>query len=36
VTATAYECGYRSPSAFIEGFRTVLGTTPGRFFGAGH
>jgi AraC-like DNA-binding protein/mannose-6-phosphate isomerase-like protein (cupin superfamily) len=35
VTATAYECGYRSPSAFIEGFRTVLGTTPGRFFDVG-
>ena len=32
VTATAYECGYHSTSAFIETFRSALGTTPGRFF----
>jgi AraC-like DNA-binding protein len=32
VTATAYECGYHSTSAFIEAFRSVLGTTPGRFY----
>ena len=33
VTATAHQCGYHSTSAFIDAFRTVLGTTPGRFFG---
>ncbi len=32
VTTTAYECGYLSTSAFIEAFRSVLGTTPGRFY----
>lgn len=30
VTATAAACGFRSPSAFIEAFRTAFGTTPGR------
>ncbi len=32
VTTTAHACGYRSTSAFIESFVSVLGTTPGRFF----
>ena len=32
VTTTAFECGYHSTSAFIEAFRSVLGTTPGRFY----
>ncbi|WP_084700951.1 AraC family transcriptional regulator [Streptacidiphilus anmyonensis] len=30
VTATAAACGYATPSAFIEAFRTVFGTTPSR------
>ncbi|WP_236653375.1 helix-turn-helix transcriptional regulator [Streptacidiphilus melanogenes] len=28
VTATASACGYATPSAFIEAFRSVFGTTP--------
>lgn len=31
VTATALDCGYESPSAFIAAFRKHYGTTPGRF-----
>jgi AraC-like DNA-binding protein len=31
VTRVAVDCGFRSPSAFIEAFRTVFGTTPGRY-----
>ncbi|HEX5202434.1 AraC family transcriptional regulator [Paractinoplanes rhizophilus] len=27
----AADCGYRSPSAFIEAFRAAFGTTPGRY-----
>ena len=34
VTTTAHRCGYESTSAFIETFRLVLGTTPGKFFNA--
>jgi AraC-like DNA-binding protein len=30
VTRVAADCGYRSPSAFIEAFRAAYGTTPGR------
>lgn len=30
VTRVAADCGYRSPSAFIEAFRAAFGTTPGR------
>jgi AraC-like DNA-binding protein len=30
VTRVAADCGYRSPSAFIESFRLAFGTTPGR------
>lgn len=32
VTSAAHGCGYQSTSAFIESFRSVLGTTPGRHF----
>lgn len=32
VTTTAHRCGYQSTSAFIDTFRTALGTTPGKFF----
>jgi len=31
VTRVAADCGYRSPSAFIEAFRLSFGTTPGRY-----
>jgi AraC-like DNA-binding protein len=31
VTRVAVDCGYRSPSAFIEAFRLAFGTTPGRY-----
>jgi transcriptional regulator GlxA family with amidase domain len=31
VTRVATDCGYRSPSAFIESFRLAFGTTPGRY-----
>jgi AraC-like DNA-binding protein len=31
VTRVAMDCGFRSPSAFIEAFRTLFGTTPGRY-----
>lgn len=31
VTAVAMACGFSSPSAFVETFRTTLGTTPGRY-----
>ncbi len=31
VTRVAADCGYRSPSAFIEAFRAAFGTTPGRY-----
>jgi AraC-like DNA-binding protein len=31
VTRVAADCGYRSPSAFIESFRQAFGTTPGRY-----
>jgi AraC-like DNA-binding protein len=31
VTRVAADCGYRSPSAFIESFRLAFGTTPGRY-----
>ena len=31
VTRVAADCGYRSPSAFIEAFRAAYGTTPGRY-----
>jgi AraC-like DNA-binding protein len=30
VTRVAADCGYRTPSAFIEAFRLAFGTTPGR------
>ncbi len=30
VTETALACGYSSLSAFINAYRTLLGTTPGR------
>jgi AraC-like DNA-binding protein len=32
VTAVALEVGYESPSAFIASFKSVLGTTPGRYY----
>jgi AraC-like DNA-binding protein len=32
VTAIALEVGYESPSAFISAFKTMLGTTPGRYY----
>jgi len=32
VTATALDHGYATPSAFIQAFREVLGTTPARYF----
>lgn len=31
VTRVAVECGYATPSAFIEAFRTTFGTTPGAY-----
>ncbi|WIM99450.1 helix-turn-helix transcriptional regulator [Actinoplanes oblitus] len=31
VTRVAADCGFRSPSAFIEAFRALFGTTPGRY-----
>ncbi|MBW8485928.1 AraC family transcriptional regulator [Actinomadura parmotrematis] len=31
VTGTAAACGYATPSAFVQAFRTAFGTTPGRF-----
>ena len=31
VTAVAMSCGFSSPSAFIEAFRTTVGITPGRY-----
>lgn len=31
VTSTALRCGYRSTSAFIDSFRSTLGTTPGAY-----
>lgn len=31
VTSVALDCGYESPSAFIEMFRRTLGRTPGQF-----
>ncbi|WP_229830206.1 AraC family transcriptional regulator [Actinoplanes ianthinogenes] len=34
VTRVAVDCGFRSPSAFIEAFRALFGTTPGRYRGA--
>lgn len=30
VTSVAGDCGFRSPSAFIDAFRRAFGTTPGR------
>jgi AraC-like DNA-binding protein len=33
VTTTALACGWSNPSAFIEAFRNVFGTTPGKFYG---
>ncbi|WP_433129001.1 helix-turn-helix domain-containing protein [Micromonospora sp. CA-240977] len=30
-TQTAYACGWANPSSFIAAFRTVIGTTPGRY-----
>jgi AraC-like DNA-binding protein len=35
VTRVAADCGYRSPSAFIEAFRAAFGTTPGRYLSSG-
>lgn len=32
VKAVAEEAGYQTPSAFVAAFRTVFGTTPGRYF----
>lgn len=32
VSAAAYEAGYGSASAFVHAFRSVFGTTPGRYF----
>ena len=32
VTRVAYDVGYDSPSAFIEVFRKVMGSTPGKYF----
>lgn len=34
VTATAFACGYRHSSAFIEAFRHAYGTTPGSYLKA--
>ena len=31
VTTVAGDCGFRSPSAFIDAFRRAFGTTPGRY-----
>lgn len=31
VTRVAVDCGFRTPSAFIEAFRHHFGTTPGRY-----
>ncbi len=35
VTAVALDCGYQTPSAFIDAFRRAFGATPGRYFSAG-
>jgi transcriptional regulator GlxA family with amidase domain len=32
INSVALEVGYRSPSAFILMFRSILGTTPGQYF----
>jgi len=32
VTATAFEVGFETPSAFIAMFRSAMGTTPARYF----
>ena len=32
VTTIALDLGYAGPSAFIQAFRDVLGTTPARYF----
>lgn len=32
VTRVSHQCGYHSTSAFIQRFRSTLGTTPGRYF----
>lgn len=32
VTTVALDLGYASPSAFVHAFRTVLGTTPAKYF----
>jgi AraC-like DNA-binding protein len=32
VTSVALEVGYESPSAFVATFKSVLGTTPGRYY----
>lgn len=34
VTSIALEVGYESPSAFIATFKSMLGTTPGRYYRA--
>jgi AraC-like DNA-binding protein len=34
VTSIALEVGYESPSAFVATFKSVLGTTPGRYYRA--
>ena len=31
VTSVAMACGFSSPSAFIETFRSAVGSTPGRY-----
>jgi AraC-like DNA-binding protein len=36
VTSVALDAGYESPSAFIEMFRRVMGTTPGQYMGTRH
>ncbi len=33
VTRVAYDVGFDSPSAFIQAFRAITGTTPGRYMG---
>ena len=32
VKNAAIEAGYQSPSAFVAAFRSIFGTTPGRYF----
>jgi AraC-like DNA-binding protein len=32
VTSVALDCGFHTPSAFIEAFRKAFGTTPGRYW----